>query len=109
MQNGTYIVKSNFLNTSCKLVAYNGSLKFYSHNNQFLRTVNKKFLDEFFEIGERTNGTNGVYDIAYRMNGRIVERIKLMASYPVAKYKIAQLKAQRNYSSGLLQPLRCNI
>lgn len=110
MQNGTYQIESTMLNTKAKLVAYNGSLKIYNPQGVFLRTITKETLYAIYDIiGERQNGTNGLYDIAYIVDGRVKERKILRKPWSVVAYHMNQLRQSKNYSSGLLRPLRCNV
>lgn len=107
MQNGTYRLIQKGLNNEYKLVVYNGSLKLLNKDSDsFIRTITQKDLSVHYEVKERLPGSQNSYDIVWIVNGNPRERIRLYASYAVIKYKIAELRKRKDYSQGILIPIR---
>lgn len=109
MQNGTYPAKSVFLGTEYRLVAYNGSLRFIDKHGNHVQKTNEVHVKNFYELGERVDGTHGTYDVAWFSGGKLQERIVMNKHYAFVKSHINELKKRREYAQGLLRPLRCNI
>ena len=107
MQNGTYLLTQKGLNNRYKLVVYNGKMKLLNiESDEYIKSITDKDLTLHYVLGDRLPGSQNTYDIAWIVNGKQRERMRIYVSYAVAKYRIAELKKSSNYKSGLLIPIR---
>jgi hypothetical protein len=105
MQNGTYRVEFRPATAYYKMVAYNGKLRLFNvETGVHVRDIRQHEFDSFYRIVEKL-AEDRRYDIDWMVNGRLAERIKLNANYPVVKWKINQL-ATSTHSVGKLIPRR---
>lgn len=105
--NGTYLVKHKMLGTEYRFTISSGVCQLLNNKTGDLikRYSNPSKVLEHCNVIKRLPSPSNSYDIAYLVDGSIKERIKIGASYAIAKHKIKELR-QTTHKRGMLMPIK---
>jgi hypothetical protein len=105
LENGKYLLKHKMLNVGYNLIVNNNTYKILNaKTDEFIKYTTLDKVYEFCDIIKKFPEQSKMWDIAYYINGKLMETIKLNLPYPIVKNKANTLH-RTTHQQGRLIPV----
>lgn len=108
MENGKYLLKHKMLQVGYHLIVNDGIYKLLNaKTDEFIKYTTLDKVNEFCEVVKKYPSGNKLWNLAYYINGKLIETIKTSAPYAIAITKARTLQ-RTTHKSGKVVPVPVN-